>query len=266
MENLYLCSFADSRMSPTLERVRTQAEASSFFEKAFLYDEYSLDGSFFEKFSRKLIEGSRGFGYWVWKPYVVLETLRKIPDGAVLLYMDAGCWINPKGNRRLEFFVNKTLQNPSGMLVYELGTDCLERYWTKGDLLDFFKVRNAEEITESPQRCATVFFIRKNPANIEFVEKWLAAFDRFDLIDDTPSVSCNLDGFIENRHDQSVFSIMTKVCVGGVIEVLPYSSFLCKSMENPIWTLRDKKIKLRYRYSLKRFCGKVKRKICERLK
>lgn len=265
MENLYLCSFADSRMSPTLERVRKQAEASSFFEKAFLYDEHSLGGSFWEKFGGRLVKGSRGFGYWVWKPYVVLETLRKIPDGAVLLYMDAGCWINPKGYKTLEFFVNKTLESPSGLLVYEIQSqDCLEKYWTKGDLLDFFGVRDVKEIVDSEQICATAFLIRKDAANIEFVEKWLAVFDRFDLVDDTPSVSCNLDGFVENRHDQSVFSLMTKIRRGGIV-VLP-DTFLCKNTDNPVWTLRDKKIKLRYRYSLKRFLGKVKRKICERLK
>lgn len=77
MENVYLCSFADSRMSPTLERVRRQAEASLFFKKVFLYDEHLLGDLFLKKFRGQLIKGCRGFGYWVWKPYVILETLKK---------------------------------------------------------------------------------------------------------------------------------------------------------------------------------------------
>lgn len=64
-------------MFPTLERVRRQAEASLFFKKVFLYDEYLLDDLFRKKFSEQLIKGCRGFGYWVWKPYVILETLKK---------------------------------------------------------------------------------------------------------------------------------------------------------------------------------------------
>ena len=148
------------------------------------------------------------------------------------------------------------------MLVSELTVDCLEKYYTNGDLLDFFNVRDIKEIVESPQRAATAFFIRKDPINIEFVEKWLAIFDHFSLIDDTPSVSPNLDGFIENRHDQSVFSIMSKI---RDVEIFPYS-FICESVENPIWALRDKKIKLKYRYSFKRFCRKIKEWACERLK
>lgn len=192
----------------------------------------------------------------------ILETLKKIPDGAILLYMDAGCWINSKGNETFELFVNRTSESPSGLLVSELTVDCLEKYYTKGDLLDFFNVRDIKEIVESPQRAATAFFIRKDPINIEFVEKWLAIFDHFSLIDDTPSVSPNLDGFIENRHDQSVFSIMSKI---RDVEIFPYS-FICESVENPIWALRDKKIKLKYRYSFKRFCRKIKEWACERLK
>ena len=66
----------------------------------------------------------------------------------------------------------------------------------------------------------------------------------------------------ENRHDQSVFSIMSKI---RDVEIFPYS-FICESVENPIWALRDKKIKLKYRYSFKRFCRKIKEWACERLK
>ena len=40
----------------------------------------------------------------------------------------------------------------------------------------------------------------------------LKIFDeRFDFVDDTPSKIKNLDGFIQNQHDQSVFSILCKL-------------------------------------------------------
>ena len=41
---------------------------------------------------------------------------------------------------------------------------------------------------------------------------WIEVFEkRFDLIDDTPSKLKNFEKFIENRHDQSVFSILCKI-------------------------------------------------------
>lgn len=59
----------------------------------------------------------------------------------------------------------------------------------------------------------------------------------FSLIDDSPSKSENMNGFIEHRHDQSVFSLLFKVhgCIpfeSG--DTIPYIG------ENPIWGCRDK--------------------------
>ena len=76
-------------------------------------------------------------------------------------------------------------------------------------------------------------------------------------MDDTPSQSPNLSGFIENRHDQSVFSILTKL---RGIDVFPFVD-LENQEKSPILPLRDKKLKLRYRYSLRRFLSKCWNKL-----
>ena len=256
MDKVYLCSFADSRMPETLKRVGKQAKESGFFEQVFLYDEHSLSVSFREKFKDKLILGSRGYGYWVWKPYVILETLKKIPENAVLLYMDAGCHINPKGKGQFENFVNRVKAH-QGILAFQLGGDCIERYWTKGDLFDFFNIRDKLEITNSNQIAATTFFICNTDSNYRFIAEWMSVFDHFHLVDDTPSITPNLDGFIENRHDQSAFSILAKLRGIDTLSI----SLMEQSDKNVIWAMRDKHIKLIYRYSFRRFCKKLIKRI-----
>ena len=58
---------------------------------------------------------------------------------------------------------------------------------------------------------AGCFFIKKSKNSISFINEWLDIFyQRFDLVDDTESKLKNLNGFIENRHDQSVFSLLCK--------------------------------------------------------
>ena len=158
---VYLCAFADSRMPQTLKRVGRQAVESGFFKDVYLYDEHSFSESFKKQFAQQLQRGVRGFGYWVWKPYVVLETLRKIPERSVLLYMDAGCHINPHGKNLFDSFVERVARNESGLLVAELTNAALELYYTKGDLLDFFGIRNQKDIILTPQRAGGVFFLRK---------------------------------------------------------------------------------------------------------
>ena len=251
---VYLCAFADSRMPQTLKRVGRQAVESGFFKDVYLYDEHSFSESFKKQFAQQLQRGVRGFGYWVWKPYVVLETLRKIPERSVLLYMDAGCHINPHGKNLFDSFVERVARNESGLLVAELTNAALELYYTKGDLLDFFGIRNQKDIILTPQRAGGVFFLRKEEKTVQLIKDWLSVFEtNFHLVDDTPSVFPNEYGFIENRHDQSVFSILTKL--RGVETFL--FSVLEDKEKSPILVLRDKKIKWIYRYSLKRFVKKL---------
>ena len=47
--------------------------------------------------------------------------------------------------------------------------------------------------------------------NIEITEKWLELCKNKHLIDDSPSISSNLEGFYENRHDQSLLSLLAKI-------------------------------------------------------
>ena len=88
----------------------------------------------------------------------------------------------------------------------------LESCWTKSDLFNYFGKLNDKNITNSSQRMATICIFEKNDINLEFVNKWLQVYyDDFSLVDDTPSKLPNFDWFIENRHDQSVFSILSKI-------------------------------------------------------
>jgi len=46
----------------------------------------------------------------------------------------------------------------------------------------------------------------------ELVNRWYEFCCDYHLIDDSPSVVPNLPEFIEHRHDQAVFSLLTKKC------------------------------------------------------
>jgi hypothetical protein len=60
---IYLCSFADSRLRPSLRRLKKQAQRFGVFQKIFLYNESDLSTDFKFRHKDKLILGSRGFGY-----------------------------------------------------------------------------------------------------------------------------------------------------------------------------------------------------------
>lgn len=221
--NIWFLSFADSRLKGPLKRIRRQARAFGFAkERTLIWTEHDLDPDFREKMKEHLIPGSRGYGYWCWKPQIILQALDRMSDGDVLLYADAGCHLNPKGQKRFEEYVR--MADEHGLLAFQSrspkGTAepdpryhfLPEGQWSKGDLLDYFDVRNNTPILTTGQIGATVIVMANRPEVVDLFTRFRAVFlEYFELCDDTPSRSPNLPGFQENRHDQSVFSLLLKL-------------------------------------------------------
>jgi hypothetical protein len=226
MSAFWFLSFANSALdglirSP-LKRIRRQAEAMGVFEDRIrVWTENDLDEDFRVKMKDRLIPGSRGYGYWCWKPQIVLQLLREMKDGDVLLYADAGCHLNPRGIPRLMDYFN--LAREHGIVAFQARSmdgsrkdDLTQHFlpdgeWCKGDLLDNFGVRDNAAVVNTGQLGGTAFLVRRDAGAERFFMEFRQVFyDRFELCDDSPSKSPNLPGFVENRHDQSVLSIFGK--------------------------------------------------------
>lgn len=228
-----ICAFADKRLELTLKRFGEQAERMKFFDDIYLYSEDHLEKAFYEHFHDKFT--SRGFGYWVWKPQVILQTLEKMNYGDILLYADAGCILTAKGLGRLLESFEIANNSETGLLGFNMPW-CSEKEWTKGDVFDYFGVRGREDIFEG-QLVGGVLFVKKSDRAIGIIRKWLQVFyDDFSLVDDSPSKSPDFMEFKEHRHDQSIWSIL------GKINRIPCLS--CLELESPrkypIYTARDK--------------------------
>jgi len=162
------------------------------------YNFWNKHGSFIEK-------NRRGYGYWVWKPYIILQTLNKMNNNDILLYCDVGCEIknNPEDMKYLlEKCKNQDLLYTS---AYEI-----ERKWNKRDLLIFMNMDNPDFI-DTMQSQSGIIFIKKNDKTYNLIKDWYdIASSNYHYIDDTPSLLENYSDFQEHRHDQSVFSLLTK--------------------------------------------------------
>jgi hypothetical protein len=132
----YICAFADKNLKPTLRRFGRQAKRMGVYDGIFLYNEDHFDRDFYAFFKEKL-KLPRGFGYWVWKPQVILQTLGKLNDGDLLQYTDAGCHLNPKGLKRLNEYFEIVERSETGLLAFEMPW-YTEKQYTKGDLFVYF--------------------------------------------------------------------------------------------------------------------------------
>lgn len=188
-----------------LNRINKQAQDLNFFDEICIYNEHNLT----ETFKIDLLQfckSNRGFGYWIWKPQVILQTLEKMNNGDILLYSDSGCHLNIEGLNRLnEYF---ELADKYDLVTFQIQpVTHNEATWTKRDLLNLFPTVDPQ----SPQLIATTFIIKKTSTTVKLIHKWFNFMkENIHLIDDSPSVSLNYPSFREHRHDQSVFNMFIK--------------------------------------------------------
>jgi len=201
---LHLLSFASSRMG-SLHRLRTEAKAMGCFASVTLLSAEDLGGDYWSAcgdFVRT--HPRRGYGFWSWKPYIIHRHLASLPEGDVLLYVDAGFSMNVEGLERLKAYVQRATSHPSGWFVFETGSPVGP--YTKRSLL---RTHGADDATMRalPMLQAGCQFIVARPDNVALAKDWYEAMQVRDLIDDSPAPD-ELPGFIAHRHDQSVFSIL----------------------------------------------------------
>lgn len=208
-------SLVSENFRPVLLRIGEEAKQSEFFDEVRLFTEKDFEVEYWDRYKDYYKEK---FGFWIWKPYWIYKQLQTLEDGDVLVYLDAGCEINQRGKERFDEYISMVKKSKLGILGFYTGTT--ERSFCKGDLLDFFSVRDNKQITDTPQIMATMVVIYKNEHSMSFVKKWSdIAHEHFNLVDYSPSVSPDLDGFVQNRCDQSIFSLLCKT-TGGVV-ILP---------------------------------------------
>jgi hypothetical protein len=230
-------------MNPSLKRIKNQALNLNFFDEIIVVNESYLDKKFIKTYKELLKKETRGFGYWIWKPQLIHQVLNKMNDNDLLLYADAGCHLNIHGLRRLEEYFSITQESEHGILLTELESNRLERIWTKGDVFEHFNCKNMSNIINTPQIQSGIIVLKKCKKSIRLIEEWLKAMQKINLIDDSPSLTPNFHDFIENRHDQSILSVLSKLIGCELISVEEvYSTNWESLIEYPIWAKRDKKI------------------------
>ena len=187
-------------------RLIKQANSVELFDKTTLYTDSYLnnDIDFWNQHSNFITNNPRGYGYWLWKPYIIKKTMEQMQDGDILLYLDCGCEIdkNKKGeiSEFLEFVKNENI----------IGTYTkTDKEYNKMDLIKKLNMLDTKYIDEPQRQAGAILFcVCDKTRNI--VNEWYELACDYHNIDDTPSISVNLSCFIEHRHDQSIYSLLKK--------------------------------------------------------
>ncbi len=171
--------------------------------RKYTLDNLKSDPTFWTLHGNFIEQNSRGIGYWLWKPYLVLQNLAEMEDGDTLIYADAGCYLQTTGAPRLDELIVESRRHPSGIIAFN--SEQPNRAFNKADVFQIYPP--AADLT---QIVATAFIVTKNPASQQFFQEFydLAQHDNYHLLTDAPSRDLNSPTFQTHRHDQSIFTML----------------------------------------------------------
>lgn len=152
-----------------------------------------------------IMAASRGAGYWLWKPFIIMDMLNSVPDGTTVLYTDVA----------MTFIADPapltSLAKQHPVCLFKMSGPMLEGTWTKRDC--FVEMgADTDEFWSLPQLLGGIQLYRAGPEARQFVSLLAEAMASETRLTDKPNIHGlpNLPGFIDHRHDQSVLTIVAR--------------------------------------------------------
>lgn len=195
-------SYGDEKFGMSLKVNLMTAKYFGKADKTIAYTPADLPSDFAKR-NNEILKQSRGGGYWLWKPYIILKALETCDDGEYVIYTDAG--IIYVGNiKRLIAQMEKEKKS----IFLSMGFAPL-KHWCKRDAFELMGV-SFEKTGNYPCVSGGYVLIKKSKETVDFIMQWLHYAEDKRIITDIPN-TCGLpndDGFHEHRHDQAILTLL----------------------------------------------------------
>lgn len=157
----------------------------------------------------------KGSGLWLWKPYIIYKHLCQLNKGDYLVYCDPGGFISSNpilkcwSKNKLKEYLNLINTNNYGTITFENGFP--EYKTTKYEIFQYFNVTNKPSFYITQGRISNLHFIKKCDYTMDLYGTWWnIAKNNARLFDDCICRSTIINGFVETRNEQSVWSLLCK--------------------------------------------------------
>lgn len=200
-ESVYLISYADGqevffRNQNTMARYALNKGVDFIlnYRKKHLAEEFLAD-------NKEILQAKRGAGMWLWKPYLLLETMKTAPENSFIIYLDSAFYIK----KPLKELLNK-LGDKDILLIQD--RDRKNGEYVKGDS---FALMNclSEECRNGPHIWSAAIITRNTPTSRAFIKEWLdSAKDIRILSNEEYGIQPNYPEYKWHHCDQSVLSLV----------------------------------------------------------
>jgi len=150
-----------------------------------------------------ILSAKRGGGYWLWKPFILLDAMNAVPDGTPVLYTDIALTFIADPAPLLAL----TTQNP--VCLFGTATYGPQKIWTKRDCFVELDA-DTPEFWNLQQLWAGMQLYRAGLEARAFLRKLCDAMANEAALTDQPNIHGlpDLPTFRDHRHDQSILTIL----------------------------------------------------------
>jgi len=208
---MHFCTYSSGKKySISSKHITKMAKKSGLFENTKIYRPEDLDPQFREKFIN-ILSKSRGGGYWLWKHHIIENELSKVNNNDFVIYSDAGSSFNYHGVERFKEYIEMLNSSNYGTFRIEGLKEHKEKHFTKKEIFNYFDIDTSSKFANTPQYMGGHLIFKKNEHTLEFINLFKATiYENINLISDINNKEIQIKEFVENRHDQSIMSMISK--------------------------------------------------------
>ena len=220
-QQIHFITYGDDNVN-CKDRIISEAEKFGRFDTIKAYSRKDISKEFMNKYEN-ILNNNRGGGYWIWKFDIILSRLNEINDNDILVYTDCGCTININGINRFNEYVDMLNMSEYGIISFEMSY--IEREWTIKQIFNYLNIDIDSNNATSEQYTGAILIMKKTEHTIMIFNKCIELLNNDqNLITDIYNSDQNTY-FKENRHDQSILSLIRK----------KYNSIVIKNDYDDLW-------------------------------
>ena len=209
---IYFLTYGDRKFYLSKKHLIELAKKSDMFDHCISLGFNDLDLKF-KKNYEEILKQKRGGGYWIWKPRIIQSLINEIKENDIVVYCDAGASLNfrPTAKKRFNEYIELLNSSHYGNFRMYCEEGFIEKNYTIKEIFNYFDISTDSNIANSLQLQAGHMIFQKNSHTLEYFQKFekILQYDQH-LISDIYNKSNQLNTFVENRHDQSIFSLLSK--------------------------------------------------------
>lgn len=207
---IHFITYGSNKFANRAVQLCKEARSTGWFSSVECYNPESLDKEFTNKFAHILNQPRIG-GYGIWRPYIIKKRLKEIKENDILIYLDAGCTINTQGRDRFNEYINMINQSDKGIISFQMPHK--EKCWTTKEIFNHFGIDINSEDANSGQYLDGILIMKNNDNTRKNINMWYdTIYSNVLLFTDHYNDKNQIEQFRDNRHEQSILSIVRKIC------------------------------------------------------